>query len=174
VSLLIVYAVVALAGAILSLWWQPPLPHAWPLLAIAAMPQLLSLIGIRGLALFGVTVISLTLWCWQNRTLPGVAWVTAGLAMNLLVMGFHDGAMPIHSDSLRALGHTIAPGTVLIGSKDVVVNGALFGFLGDWIVVDWLPTRLVASPGDVLVVMGILWWLRSGVRHPAATVQPST
>ncbi len=161
-TLLLIYASIALAGVGIAFWRQPALPHAWPLLAIAAAPQLLSMVGVRGLGLFLVTCSALGLWCWRNRRLPGVALVTVGFALNLLVMGLHGGAMPIHSESLAALGHTASVGTALADSKDVVVNDATLGFLGDWIVVTWLPIHFVASPGDLLVLLGIARWLLSG------------
>lgn len=161
-SLLLIYASIALVGVAIAFWRQPQLPRAWPLLAIAAAPQLLSMVGIRGIWLFAITCIALGMWCWHNRRLPGVALVTAGFALNLLVMGLHGGAMPISSDSLAALGHSATVGTALAESKDVVVNNTTFGFLGDWIVVTWLPVHFVASPGDVLVLAGIVRWLLSG------------
>jgi hypothetical protein len=170
-NLLIIYTSLALTAGLIAFWRQPALPRAWPLLAVAALPQLLSMLGIRGLALFSITTIALALWCWQNRSLSGVWLVSIGIAMNLLVMGLHGGAMPIHSDSLRGLGYNLAEGTVLLGSKDLVVDAALFGFLGDWIVVDWTPIAFVASPGDVLILLGIIQWLLAQAPQPYQTTQ---
>lgn len=170
-NLLIIYASLALTAGLIAFWRQPVLPRAWPLLVVAALPQLLSMLGIRGLVLFLITTIALALWCWQNRSLSGVWLVSIGIAMNLLVMGLHGGAMPIHSDSLRALGHTVAEGTVLLGSKDLVVDAALLGFLGDWIVVDWTPIAFVASPGDFLILFGIVQWLLVHTARPSQMAQ---
>lgn len=160
-NLLIIYTSLACMAALIAFWKQPVLPRAWPLLAIAALPQLISMLGIRGLILFSITTIALGLWCWLNRSLSGVWLVSIGIALNLLVMGLHGGAMPIHSDSLRALGHTVSEGTVLLGSKDLVVDAGLLRYLGDWIVVDWTPIAFVASPGDILILLGIVQWLFS-------------
>ena len=162
-TLLLVFAAVALVGAAVALWRLPPLPRAWPLLALATAPQLLSLLAVRGVALFVITALALAAWCWCNRTLPGVALVSAGFALNLLAMGLHGGSMPLWADSLAALGHTHAPGTVLVGSKDVVVDGGIGRWLGDWLVISWLPVRLIVSPGDLLILAGVVRWLLSGV-----------
>src|SRR6476659_7624356 len=73
-------------------------------------------------------------WCLCNRALAGVPAVALGVIMNLLIMAFHGGAMPIYADTLADIGHSFAPGTLLMGSKDVVVQSAALWSLSDWLV----------------------------------------
>lgn len=168
-NLLLIYATLAVAGAAVAMWRQPPLPRSWPLLALAAMPQLLSLLAVRGMILFAVTTVALAVWCWRNWSLPGVALVTVGIALNLLVMGLHGGSMPVHSDTLASMGYAVPSGAMIYETKDLVVQEATLGWLGDWIVLDWLPVRLVVSPGDLVVLVGIVRWLLAGQGHVQQT-----
>jgi hypothetical protein len=158
-TLLTLYLACALAGAALSLLLPPRMPRYWLLLAIAAVPQVGSVLGIWIPGMFLVSVGTIFVWCLSNRDIAGVPLVAVGVIMNLLVMAFHGGAMPIRADILAGLGHAVAPGTLLMGSKDIVVESAALWLLSDWLVLPISAITIVASPGDVLVVAGILWWL---------------
>jgi hypothetical protein len=85
--------------------------------------------------------------------------VAVGVIMNLLVMAVHGGAMPIHADTLARIGHSFVPGTLLMGSKDIVVQSAVLWLLSDWLVLPAGATTYVASPGDLVVIVGVIWWL---------------
>jgi hypothetical protein len=135
------------------------MPRYWLLLAIAAVPQLGSLLGIWIAGMFLVSVAAIFVWCICNRAIAGIPAVAAGVIMNLLVMAFHGGAMPIHAATLAQIGHIFAPGTLLMGSKDVVVQSATLWLLSDWLVLPAGATTYVASPGDVVVMVGVIWWL---------------
>jgi hypothetical protein len=80
--------------------------------------------------------------------------------MNLLPMALHGGSMPMHASTIAAFGQTIVPGTILVGSKDVVVQSSPLGLLADWLVF-WVSSgkAVAASPGDLVVIAGILYWL---------------
>jgi hypothetical protein len=158
-SILTLYLSLALAGAALALWRPPRMPRFWLLLAIAAMPQLGSLLGIWIPGMFLVSVAAILFWCICNREIAGIPAVAAGVIMNLLVMAFHGGAMPIHADTLAAIGQIYTPGTLLMGSKDVVVESAALWLLSDWLVLPTGAATYVASPGDVVVIVGVMWWL---------------
>jgi hypothetical protein len=158
-TLLTLYLACALAGAVLALWRPPRMPCYNLLLAIAAVPQVGSVLGIWIPGMFLVSVTAIFVWCLSNRDIAGVPLVAVGVILNLLVMAFHGGAMPIHADTLAVIGHAAAPGTLLAGSKDVVVQSAPFGLLSDWLVLPISAATIVASPGDVLVIVGIVWWL---------------
>lgn len=156
---LLLYLTCALAAALIAVWRPPRLPRYWPLLAIAAVPQLGNLLGVWITGMFLVSVGAIFVWCLCNRALAGVPAIAAGVVMNLLVMAFHGGAMPIHGATLAQIGYAVAPGTLLMGSKDLVVEKATLGLLADWLVLPAGITTFVASPGDVVVLIGVIWWL---------------
>lgn len=158
-TILTLYLGCSLAGAALALWRPPRMPRYWLLLAIAAVPQLGSLLSIWIPGMFLVSVTAILIWCLCNRAVAGIPAVAAGVIMNLLVMAFHGGAMPIHAATLAQFGHTFVPGTLLMGSKDVVVQSAALWLLSDWLVLPVGATTYIASPGDVVVIAGIIWWL---------------
>ena len=158
-TILTLYLCCSLAGAALTLWRPPRMPRYWLLLAIAAVPQIGSLLGIWIAGMFLVSVTAIFIWCLCNRMIAGIPAVAAGVIMNLLVMAFHGGAMPIHAETLARIGYVFAPGTLLMGSKDVVVQSAALWMLSDWLVLPAGATTYVASPGDVVVMVGVIWWL---------------
>ena len=67
--------------------------------------------------------------------------------------------MPIYSDVLAGVGHTLPHGSVMIGSKDVVVRSAYLAPLSDWIVLLSGTRTIIASPGDLIAIAGIAYWL---------------
>jgi hypothetical protein len=164
VTLLIVYLCVASLAGAAALWLPVRLPQAWWLLALATAPQLLALAGIRH---SGLALLSLALclaWVWQNRMLPGVRLLALGLGLNLLVMALYGGSMPITSARLAELGSVAPAGSILIGAKDLVVDGSPIWWLGDWMTIQRPPYSLTASPGDLLVVAGLARWLFAATR----------
>jgi hypothetical protein len=158
-TVLALYLCLALAGAVVALWRPPRMPRYWLLLALAAVPQLGSLLGIWLPGMFLVSVGAIFVWCLCNRAIPGILAVALGVIMNLLVMALHGGAMPIHADTLARIGYDFAPGTLLMGSKDVVVQSAALWMFSDWLILPAGATTFVASPGDVVVIVGVIWWL---------------
>jgi hypothetical protein len=143
----------------LALWRSPRMPHYWLLLAIAAVPQLGSMFGIQIPGMFLVSVTTIFLWCLCNRAVTGVPIVAMGVILNLLAMAFHGGAMPVQAHVLASIGHTVAPGSIMLGSKDVVVHSTPLALLSDWLVLPFDAITVVASPGDMIVIIGILYWL---------------
>lgn len=147
-----------LSGA-LAFWRRPKLPRYWPLLVIALVPQVGNLVGIRIPGMFFVAIAVIGIWCAYNRAIPGTAVVAVGIGLNLLVMGFHGGLMPIRADVLTTFGLVAAPGTVLVGSKDVVIDTSALWLLSDWIILAIGARKVVVSPGDLIIVAGVAWWL---------------
>lgn len=158
-SLLLFYLAVAAAGGTIALARPVRLPRGWSLLALAALPQLLTIAGVRHSALALLSLAFCLAWAWQNRDLPGVALLAAGLSLNLLVMAIHGGSMPIRAGQLAELGLHVAPGSVLPGVKDSAVAASPIWWLGDWMPVSTPLISLVASPGDLLVLVGLVRWL---------------
>ena len=157
--LLTLYAVCALIGGALTLWRSPRMPRYSLLLAIAAVPQLGAVFGIWIPGMFLVSVATIGIWCMSNQAVAGVPVVSLGMILNFLPMAFHGGAMPISSSIVTRIGYAVVPGTLLVGSKDVVVGPTPLALLSDWIVIPSSATTIVASPGDIVVVIGIMWWL---------------
>lgn len=149
----------ALCSAGLALWRVPRMPRYTPLLAIAAVPQIGNLYGIRIPWMFFIAIAAILIWCVWNWSLRGALIVALGVGLNLLVMAFHGGAMPIRADVLASIGHSAPVGTLLAGSKDVVIDSSGLWLLSDWIVIAVRHTTVVVSPGDLILVAGIVWWL---------------
>jgi hypothetical protein len=155
-TLLLYYTACTLICMALAFWRPPRLPRYNLLLAIAAVPQAGSILGVRIPAMFLVSVVAFGAWCLCNRAIAGVPVVALGVMLNLLVMASYGGAMPIHADVLAGLGYAAPAGSLLAGSKDVVVESTYLTLLSEWIVV---PGPIVASPGDLIAVAGIVYWL---------------
>jgi len=149
----------ALLSGALAFWRRPQMPRFWPLLAVAIVPQVGNLVGIRIPGMFFVAIAVIGIWCIYNRDIPGTAVVAVGIGLNLLVMGFHGGSMPVRADILRSLGVVAAPGTIIVGSKDVVIDTSVLWLLSDWIILSLGATKVIVSPGDLIIVAGVAWWL---------------
>jgi hypothetical protein len=149
----------AVVSGALAFWRRPHMPRFWPLLAVAMAPQAGNLAGIRVPGMFFVAIAVIGIWCAYNRDIAGTAVVAVGIGLNLLVMGFHGGSMPIRADVLASLGQAAAPGTVLVGSKDVVIDTSALWLLSDWIILALGAKKVVVSPGDLIIVAGVAWWL---------------
>jgi len=149
----------ALLSGALAFWRRPQAPRFWPLLAIAAAPQLMNLVGIQLPWMFFTAIAVIGIWCVYNRAIPGTLVVAAGIGLNLLVMAFHSGAMPIRADVLTSLGYAATPGALLAGSKDIIVHSSALWLLSDWIVLSFKSMEVIASPGDLIIVAGVAWWL---------------
>ncbi|NTW00203.1 MAG: DUF5317 domain-containing protein [Oscillochloris sp.] len=158
-TLLIIYLSVAMLAGLVALWLPVRLPQGLWLLALAALPQFLAIVGIRHSAL---ALLSLTLcmaWGWRNRSISGVGLLIVGLGLNLLAMALYGGSMPITTARLTDLGIAVPPGSILLGAKDIAVDSSPIWWLGDWMTVRWAPYAVTASPGDLLVVAGLVRWL---------------
>jgi hypothetical protein len=172
------YSACALAGTTIALLRPPRMPRYAPLLAIAAVPQVGSLFGIWIPGMFAISVVAFCAWCLCNQTIPGVLTVALGVMLNLLVMAFHDGAMPIQADVLTAAGGASPAGSVLWGSKDIVVHSAPLASLSDWMIFSSGAHTLIASPGDLIAGAGILYWLlfsrstKEGLTHDVISRYP--
>lgn len=149
----------ALGTAALALWRQPAVPRGWPLLGLALAPQLLARLGGPMPGMFFLSMMIVFGWCVYNRAVCGATLAAAGVGANLLVMAWHGGAMPIRTDVLAAIGVAAEPGTLLPGSKDVAVLTSRLWLLSDWVIIPLPAGPIVASPGDLLVLAGIIWWL---------------
>lgn len=108
----------------------------------------------------------------HNRRLPGMALVAGGLLLNALVV-LANGAMPVSATAAARAGVRL---DAVTGGEDprhlVAGEGTPLGALGDVVPVA-LPLRPeVASPGDVLVVAGLVSLVVGGMRRAPRRYRP--
>jgi hypothetical protein len=114
------------------------------------------------------TYILLLIGIWLNRRLPGMAWILAGLALNLIVITANGGFMPITPEAVQTIGHvervtSLAAGQRVYLAKDVVLprNQTLLWPLSDvFVVALGFPFRTAFSLGDILVAVGVFLFLQ--------------
>jgi hypothetical protein len=160
-------------------WTVPPL--LTPGLALLAfLPQVLVawLPPVRDLLPDGLVVAGLflslallLLFCWINRHLSGVWIMALGLGLNLLVMAFNGGFMPISpqaasrlvpADTQAALA-ALASGT-RFGLKDILLlpSQTHLVLLSDLLLSPkGFPYQVAFSLGDVLIAAGVFWLMVS-------------
>jgi hypothetical protein len=179
-TVVIIYLVCTGVGTAVALLRPPLMPRYNLLLLIAVVPQIGSLLSIWIPGMFLVSVAAFCMWCLWNRNIAGVLIVAIGVMLNMLVMASYGGAMPIYSDVLAGVGHPLPHGSVMIGSKDVVVRSASLAPLSDWIVLLSGTRTIIASPGDLIAIAGIAYWLlfshpiKEGDTHDVISRHPRT
>ncbi|MBK9713764.1 MAG: DUF5317 family protein [Kouleothrix sp.] len=158
-ALLAISLIGAICSAGLAFWRRPETPRYWPLLALVALPQLGMALGARLPGMIAASAAAAIVWCLANWPVRGALVAALGIGLNLLAIANHGGSMPIRADVLASIGQLFAPGTLLANSKDVVVHASPVWLLSDWIVLPIGAASIVASPGDLLIVAGIAYWL---------------
>jgi hypothetical protein len=109
---------------------------------------------------------------WQNRRLPGLWLLAAGLFANLAVMLLNGGYMPITLEALSQAGFAhnaqrTADGVRVLFSKDVVLDrdATVAWWLSDiFVLPPPFPIPSIFSVGDVLVALGGFWFLQKCMR----------
>lgn len=96
--------------------------------------------------------------------LPGVWLITAGAALNLLVIAVNAGRMPVASEF--AAGLTRHGGT--LGQYTVMNTSTHLNLLADWIYLNPVPEAY--SPGDVFVALGLAILVFVSTATPARIV----
>jgi hypothetical protein len=132
-----------------------------PLLTGALALQFLSLMVLAGsprpllVGLHGASYLLAGVFAWRNRAVPGLLVVTAGGSLNALGLAVNSGTLPASAAALRRAGLPLdAPGysnSETLASPHLTWLGDVFASPG------WLPLHNVYSPGDLLVLGGVLW-----------------
>jgi hypothetical protein len=180
VALFAFYGLTALLCGIAAIFRTPRMPRFWPLLVLAATPQLALIFGVKIPGALVVAAFGLTCWGLANWRIPGLPLVVGGMLLNMLAMFAHGGRMPIHADVLARLGHEVAAGDILLGSKDVVVDFSPLLWLSDRFIVGNGQLALIFSVGDILLLLGLLWWIlfsqapQRSFPHDSTAYQPGT
>jgi hypothetical protein len=152
-------------------------------------PARLASLELRGFSLVLLTVVLRLLADWlATYRLPAAVWlqpaaylalgwffvlnlksagfplIGLGSALNLLVMVFNGGSMPVSPDALAAIG----AGTVPQGTHALLTEGTRLAFLADVIPVPWhFPGPVVVSAGDLLITLGIFLFIQRQMLAPA-------
>ena len=96
-----------------------------------------------------VALAAIVLWTiWHFKLLPGVWLVTAGGALNLLVIAVNGARMPV---APALAGSLLARGE--IAQYTVMGPGTNLSALGDWVSAPPFPEAY--SPGDVVIAAGL-------------------
>ena len=106
-------------------------------------------------------------FAWFNRHQPGFWALGLGLVLNLLVIAFNGGLMPISPDTLSRLVPDAPPGAWRIcrrlgSGKDVIlpIAATRLWWLGDrFLPPRWFPYQVAFSLGDVFIAGGAFWLL---------------
>jgi hypothetical protein len=124
----------------------------WPWVAVGALvvreaSVITPLRNVNGIQyVYTLALALLVVWCiWNVRRLRGLVILTAGAAVNLLVVVANGGRMPVAASVASIRGN--------VGQYTVMSSSTRLNWLGDWI---GLPAHLgVYSPGDVIIAAGI-------------------
>jgi hypothetical protein len=118
---------------------------------------------------------------WQNRHLSGIKIIGLGLVLNFVVMIVNGGFMPITPETLVRIGYDgnasqLETGYIVGRTKNVVVEPgeATLWFLSDIMVIPRpfpIPTAL--SVGDLLIVMGVVFFLREAMFLRRVSASPA-
>jgi len=118
---------------------------------------------------------------WQNRHLGGIKVIGLGLLLNSLVMVVNGGFMPITPETLVQIGYDgnasqLETGYIVGRTKNVVAEPgeASLWFLSDVMVIPRpfpIPTAL--SLGDLLIVLGVFFFLREAMFLHKASASPA-
>ncbi len=109
----------------------------------------------------------LLIFVWYNRDRVGVLVLGLGLVLNLVVILFNGGLMPIAPETAQALFPEVPFSVWQIGtrpgrSKNILlpVGDTRLAWLSDSILLpEWFPWNRALSPGDLLIVLGVFWLL---------------
>jgi hypothetical protein len=143
-------------------WWAAALAGLLLQAAPAARDHRLAVVVLAASYCFLLTFALI------NRRLPGAWLVMIGLGMNLAVV-LPNGGMPVSASAVDAAGGAASAQIDDLKHHTMAGDDAL-AFLGDVIPVP-APIGIVLSPGDVLLYIGIAWFVvavtlgRSGENH---------
>ena len=164
----------------------PELSRVW-LVLVAVLPQLLIFQIPYTAGWFSDTWASAVLvisqlvllgFMWFNRDLIGIRILGLGLVLNLTVILFNNGLMPLAPETAQAIFPDLPPGFWQIGSRPgrsknilLLTEDTRLAWLSDTILLpEWFPWTRALSPGDVLIALGVFWLL--AIENPDEPTPP--
>jgi hypothetical protein len=166
-------------GLGLSKWYghsyrPPTLSHIW-LVFVGFLPQFLAIYFLKTRIVIPDRIaalclvasqLTLFLFAWLNRRLPGMWILIVGLIFNLVVMAVNGGFMPISPQTAeRLVGEATASNLMLgnrFGFKDVLLptHETRLELLADrFLPPASFPYQVAFSLGDILITIGAFWIL---------------
>jgi hypothetical protein len=121
------------------------------------------------IALVGSQLL-LLVFAWYNRQQPGFWALGTGLLLNLTVIAFNGGLMPVNPEVVSQLLPEASARTWQIGDRigwNVVLPVEATGlwWLSDHLLMPaWLPYRKALSVGDICIAIGAFWLLWTSAR----------
>ena len=101
----------------------------------------------------------------RNISLPGMRFITLGILLNALVIGFNGGVMPVDPSFLpEASRNALQEGQ---GTHGLMTSSTHLSFLADVLYLDLLGLRKqMFSVGDVLIDLGIFLLVYKTMKYP--------
>lgn len=100
---------------------------------------------------------------WKNKQIPGIYSISAGTALNFIVIVFNGGQMPVRADVIpNEMARVLAAG--FGGTHGLLVEGTKFKFLADIFYLALPYQHQLLSAGDFLIDVGILILLVKATR----------
>jgi hypothetical protein len=151
----------------------------WPWLAIGGFLVQLVLfsdavrlgVGDLGPPLYVASTAGVLIAVIRNIRIPGMALVALGAGSNFIVIVANGGYMPASEAALTAVGDGLEPGYT---NSAIVADPVLAPLSDVYALPSWLPYANVFSVGDVLIALGVVVVIVSGMRaargHEGAAV----
>ncbi|MCU1395694.1 MAG: hypothetical protein JWM34_4122 [Ilumatobacteraceae bacterium] len=166
---------VRMSGADLRRLIDLPIRHLWLIwLALGVQVGVLTILSDHVAGWVGDTVHLATYamaagFVVINRRVPGIVIMGVGAAMNMTAIVANGGQMPASASAWHTAGR--APTTGFTNSGPVPhprlqILGDIFAIPKGW------PLANVFSIGDIILVLGLMWLLYRGCRHPAGVPEP--
>jgi hypothetical protein len=141
----------------------------WPWLAIGGFLVQLVLfsdavrqgVGDLGPSLYVASTAAVLIAVIRNIRIPGMALVALGAGSNFIVIVANGGYMPASEEALAALGGGLEPGYT---NSAIVADPVLAPLSDVYALPSWLPYANVFSIGDVLIALGVVVVIVSGMR----------
>ena len=141
----------------------------WPWLAIGGFLVQLVLfsdavrqgVGDLGPPLYVASTAAVLIAVIRNIRIPGMALVALGAGSNFIVIVANGGYMPASEEALAALGGGLEPGYT---NSAIVADPVLAPLSDVYALPSWLPYANVFSIGDVLIALGVVVVIVSGMR----------
>lgn len=148
------------------------LKFRWPWLILAAVVIRIAVLAPplnhieAGRYVYVAALVAIVAWTlWHVNRLPGIWLVSAGAALNLIVIAANGFRMPVAPEFAGAL---VRQGN--IGQYTLMGSTTNLNAIADWIKL--YPSSEVYSPGDVLVSLGLAIVVFLSVRNRTKELSP--